>query len=64
MIRAPLLGVCLKEMEMKRYARGATRNPVAKHVNTYNRAATHVDRKKAAKGGTARYPSGWDETAY
>jgi len=31
-------------------------NPVAKHGVRFNRAATHKDRKKAAKRGTTKYP--------
>lgn len=30
-------------------------NPVAKHMNTFNRAATHKDRKKAAKRGERKH---------
>jgi hypothetical protein len=32
------------------------KNPVAKHGARINRAATHKDRKKAAKRGATKYP--------
>lgn len=31
------------------------RNFVAKHAATYNKAATHIDRKKAAKAGKMKH---------
>jgi hypothetical protein len=33
----------------------ASRNPVAKHCRTFNRAARHHDRKKAAKRGYSKH---------
>jgi hypothetical protein len=33
------------------------KNPVAKHGARINRAATHKDRKKAAKRGASKYPA-------
>jgi hypothetical protein len=30
-------------------------NPVAKNINKFNKPATHVDRKKAAKKGYLKY---------
>ena len=30
-------------------------NPVAKHARSYNKAAVHVDRKKASKRGAVKH---------
>lgn len=35
-----------------------TRNPVARHNHRANRAATHVDRSKAARKGYVKHKSG------
>ena len=37
----------------------ARRNLVAKHARTFNKAATHSDRKKAAKRGHRKHKGGW-----
>lgn len=40
--------------------RGAcVNNPVAKHSRKFNRAATHSDRKKAAKRGDRKHRKDW-----
>jgi len=31
------------------------KNPVAKHARTFNKAAVHMDRKKAAKRGSTKH---------
>lgn len=35
-------------------------NFVAKHMNTFNKAATHVDRKKESKNGKTKHKGRYD----
>lgn len=36
-----------------------TRNPVARHCRTFNRAAVQQDRRKAAKRGERKHRTDW-----
>lgn len=38
-----------------------TNNLVAKHAKTYNKAAIHLDRKKAMKAGKAKHQKPWSQ---
>jgi hypothetical protein len=44
-------------MAQSRKNKTTRQNPVAKHGARINRAATHKDRKKAAKRGATKYPA-------
>lgn len=37
--------------------RAKTKNPVAKHAKSFNKAQVHTDRKKAAKSGYIKFKS-------
>lgn len=45
-------------MKNKSVTAPATNNLVAKHMNTFNKAHTFVDRKKNAKKGYIKHKSG------
>lgn len=38
-------------------------NPVAKHARHFNKAAIHIDRKKALKRGHIKHKSQWPSPA-
>lgn len=48
-----------KQGDAKKQAKTRQRNYVAKHAHEFNKAATHVDRKKAEKRGKRKHKGQW-----
>lgn len=51
-----------RDMKMSGETGQKSRNPVAKHAKSFNRAQVHQDRKKAEKRGKRRHKKQWVDT--
>ena len=47
-----------------RKKKSKAKNPVAKHMETFNRPQTHVDRKKEYKKGKSKHKAGQKDWPY